>query len=64
MAMEPASDNSGTTMLALIVGALAVLVIALFAFGGFGRAPISDTNKTSISVETPKAPETPAPTTP
>jgi hypothetical protein len=60
MAMEPTNNSdTGVTMLALIVGALVVLVALLFAGGAFeARAPEKDT--ISIDVPAPK----PAPATP
>lgn len=63
MAMEPVRDDSGTTMLAVIVGGIVVVLVALFAFGAFeSRAPDAGT---SISVETPNTTSsTPAPSTP
>jgi len=62
MAMEPVRDDSGTTMLAVIVGGIVVVLVALFAFGAFeSRAPDAGT---SISVETPSVPSAPTPSTP
>lgn len=57
-----ANDNGGgsTTMIALVVGALLVLVIGLYATGSFG--PRQDT--TSVTIDAPTVPATPeAPTT-
>lgn len=52
--------GGGTTMIALVVGALLVLVIGLYATGSFG--PRRDT--TSVTIDTPSVPATPeAPTT-
>jgi len=58
--MEPTnSSDTGVTMLAMIVGALVVLVALLFAGGAFeGRAP----EKNTISIDVPAA--NPAPTNP
>jgi hypothetical protein len=60
MAMEPTnSSDSGVTMLALIVGALVVLVALLFAGGAFEtRAPAKNT----ISIDTPASNPAPATT--
>jgi hypothetical protein len=51
-------DSAGTTVIALVVGALMVLVIGLYA-GGIFTPHRTDT--ASITVETPKVP-VPAPT--
>lgn len=64
MAMEPTNNSdSGVTMLALIVGALVVLVAFLFAGGAFdARSP----EKNTISIDVPAsnpAPANPAPAT-
>jgi hypothetical protein len=51
-------DSGGTTVLALVLGAMMVLVVGLYAGGVF--AP-HKTDTASITIETPKAPA-PAPT--
>jgi hypothetical protein len=43
------NDNSGTTVLALIVGAMLVLVVGLYAGGVF-----TPKDSASITIETPK----------
>ncbi len=45
--------DSSLVMLAIIVGALAAIVIGLFAFGMFDRAPATEN---TLTIETPAAP--------
>jgi hypothetical protein len=51
-------DSGGIAVIALVLGALIVLVVGLYAGGVFTP---KRTDTASITVETPKAPE-PAPT--
>jgi hypothetical protein len=53
-------SGGGTTVIALVVGALLVLVIGLYATGAFG--PRQDS--TTVNVDTPVTTETPAPAEP
>lgn len=53
------ADNSGSSaILGVIVGAILVIGIAIYAFGGFGA--ITGRGDTNISVSTPAAPSAPS----
>jgi len=59
-------DTSSTTMLAVIVGGLAILLLALWAFGAFDRTattPTTTDTGTTSTITTPSD-ATPAPITP
>jgi hypothetical protein len=54
------ADNSGSSaILGVIVGAILVIGIAVYAFGGFGA--LTGRGDTNIRVSAPAAPAAPAP---
>ncbi|MFM9863809.1 MAG: hypothetical protein ACKVRO_09390 [Micropepsaceae bacterium] len=55
MAMEPLTNHNGATAIAMVIGALAVLVIARFAVGAF------QTNAPNAIILLIGAPPAPAP---
>ncbi len=59
--MNNSGDSSSTTVLALIVGALLVLVVGLYAGGVF---PGQKSDTATITIETPKTVPVPVVPTP
>lgn len=58
MAMETFANDNGTTMFASVVGALALLFVALFGFGAFNTGS-PDAVILSIDAPEPSPPEIP-----
>ncbi len=53
-------SDGGIAVIAVLVGAIAALVIGLFALGVFEGTPVGKPNETNLTIETP-APTAPAP---
>ena len=65
MAVDSGSGEGNNTMLAMIVGAVLVVAVILFALGTFGTNPIGSSEPTSkIEIQMPNPAPAPAPTTP
>jgi hypothetical protein len=54
------NNSGGMGVIGVVVGALLVIVVVFFMFGGWGWVA-GDRDQVDVTVETPDAPATPAP---